>query len=321
MSPAYVAHGLTLALAWFAVVNLALCVAVVIVAAVAGARDIRRPGFWLGMRLLPAAAAAVFVVILFVPSYWRYEPREMVEGFDVSLTILALAALAIAGGAIHRGVRSWRRVARRSERWMRSAQPLALDAGKAALPAFAIDAEQPMIALVGIVRPRLLVTRGLLKILTPAELAASVAHELCHQRALDNLKRLAMSVAPDVLSLFGAAAAIERKWASAAEHIADRRAGRDGAAVRCALASALVKVARLMPEHPPAAEPVSTLVGGGEITSRVQALLSDREPSGGRSHLRLLGGAAVIGILAFVAVYPLLLRIVHIATETLVHLL
>ena len=43
-----------------------------------------------------------------------------------------------------------------------------------------------------------------------------------------------------------AARAIERRWAAAAEHVADRSAGDSGGA-RCALASALVKVARLTP--------------------------------------------------------------------------
>ena len=321
MNAAYVAHGVTLALAWFAVVNLALCAGVALIAALSRGRDIRMPAFWLTLRLLPAAAAAAFVLVLFVPSYWQYEPREMVEGFDLTLALLAVAAVALVAWASARAVVAWRRVAQRSDSWIHRATPLTLEPEVRGVRAFAIDAEQPMIALVGIFRPRLLVTRGLLKVLTPAEMAATVAHELSHRRALDNLKRLAICAAPDLLAHLGAASILERKWAAAAELAADRHAGRDGASARCALASALVKVARFTPEEPRCSEPICTLIGGGEIASRVQALLSDRQPTEDRSALRVLCGAAALAVLALTAAYAPLLRIVHEATELLVHTL
>src|ERR1019366_10566357 len=120
-----------------------------------------------------------------------------------------------------------------------------------------------LMALVGVLRPRLFVARRLLDALTAEELAASVAHEAGHRRAWDNLKRLAMRAAPDLLAITGIARGIERRWASASDHAADRRAAGDGP-TRCALASALVKVARLTPPMTPLAEPISTLVDGGE---------------------------------------------------------
>ena len=110
-----------------------------------------------------------------------------------------------------------------------------------------------MMALVGVLRPRLLVTRGLVAALTDEELAASIAHEVGHSRARDNLKRLLMRAAPDLLTATPAARAIERRWASAAEHRADRMAADDSPVARCALASALVKVARLTPAMTPLA--------------------------------------------------------------------
>jgi Zn-dependent protease with chaperone function len=318
--PRYVLHGLTLALAWFLVVNLA---AGVIVAQVAGRLIARHasatPRFWFGLRVLPAAAASLFVAALFLPSYWKYEPRELVEGFDVTLTSLAAIALLVIAAAAARGGVAWWRAARRADAWMRTARPLAV--GHIGIAAFEIDVDAPIMALVGVLRPSLLVTRGLLAALTREELAASVAHELGHRRAWDNLKRLVMRGAPDLLTATSIARAIERRWASASEHSADRLAG-EAASTRCALASALVKVARLTGPMPAAAEPISTLIGGGEIASRVERLLDDRAPASvaRRYPARRSIGLAIPAVAVAVAYSPLL-RIVHDATELLVRTL
>jgi hypothetical protein len=116
---------------------------------------------------------------------------------------------------------------------------------------------------------------------------------------------------------------LERRWASAAEHAADRLNGDDSPAARCALASALVKVARLTPVQPLIAEPISTLLGGGEITSRVRRLLEDRNSlpaERGRSRRSWAAGIAgvVVAASAGVAYGPILLA-VHTATEVVVH--
>ena len=250
---------------------------------------------------------------MFLPSYWQFEPREGVEGFDLTLTTLAVLAMAVMGSAVARGVAAWRSAARRTEHWMRASRPLAL-AG-ASMPAFAVDADAPVMALVGVLRPRLLITRPVLEALTDEELRASVAHELGHWRAWDNLKRLAMRAAPDMWFATGAARSLERRWAAASEHAADRGAG-DGERERCALASALVKVARLTPPAAPIDGPISALVDGGDITARVQRLLDDSPSDAGRRSPRWL--AIAIAAPALVLAYAPLLRLVHSVTELLV---
>ena len=185
----YLLHGSTLALAWFLLVNLSMSAAL---AACAGWMTSRRNGagsatFWFVARVWPAAAGLLFVGGLFVPSYWKYEPREFVEGFDVTTTALALGAAALFVAAGARGVRAWRNAARRTRLWMRTARPLVLPGAR--MRVFEIDADPPIMALVGVLRPRLLVTRGLVGALTDEELAASVAHEIGHSRARDNFKR------------------------------------------------------------------------------------------------------------------------------------
>jgi Zn-dependent protease with chaperone function len=313
----YLLHGSTLALAWLLLFNLAATVLVAIVALRLTSRSrAGSPGFWLALRLSPAAASLAFVAFVFLPSYWRYEPREFVEGFDLSLTTLAVLALAIVGAAIARGVTASRRARRRTDRWMRAGRAMTL--ADTSMPAYAIDTEAPVMALVGVLRPRLLITRAVLEALTDEELRASVAHELGHRRAWDNLKRLAMRAAPDLLFATGAARALERRWAAAAEQAADRGVG-DNDRERCALASALVKVARLTPPVSSIAEPISALVDGGDITARVQRLLDDAPSPARPRSVRWL--ALTIPAAALALGYTPLLRIVHGVTETLVNTL
>jgi Zn-dependent protease with chaperone function len=314
----YLLHGGTLTLAWFLIVNIVMSAAVAAWAARAtrGRDSAGSAAFWFVARVGPAAAALLFVAGVFVPSYWKYEPREFVEGFDVTLTALALCAAGLFVAAGARGLRAWRSAARRTRVWMQTARPLVFAGTR--IPAFEIDADAPIMALVGVLRPRLLVTRGLMAALTDEELAVSVAHEVGHSRAWDNLKRLLMCTAPDVLTSTAAARAIERRWASASEQGADRMAASDGAFARCALASALVKVARLTPVKTPIAEPISTLIDGGEIASRVEHLLGDAAPSvRRRSMLGWTGLVVAAGTTAMA--YAPALRLVHSMTEVLVH--
>lgn len=312
----YALHGVTIGLAWFAVVNFVVAAIVIVVAQRAHRHDISAPAaFWLTLRLLPAAISAAFVALLFAPSYWRYEPRT-VEDLDVSLAIVALASLALIASALVRGCKAWWRASRRTRMWLRIARPVRT---ATAIPVYEVPIDTPLMALVGVVRPRLIVTRGVVAALTDEELRAGIAHEIGHLCARDNVKRLAMRAAPDLLVVTRAAAVIERRWASAAEHAADRAAGGDSE-TRCALASALVKVAKLTPMPTPIAEPICTLVDGGDIASRVHHLLDDGSPAPAIGSRPPASFALAIAAAAALAYGPLL-RIVHEATEVIVHTL
>jgi len=206
---------------------------------------------------------------------------------------------------------------------LRRARPVRLAGG---VPTFEIDADAPMMALVGILRPRVIVTKSLVTALSTDEIQAGITHELAHWRARDNLKRLAIQASPDLLAFGRAGRAIERRWASAAEHAADCLAGGADPNARCALASALVKIARLMPQRTRDAEPIGTVepmstFGGGDLTSRVARLLNP--PSSSAEAVLPVARWTAVGIaaVATVACYPSWLVAVHEATETLVRLL
>ena len=313
----YALRGVTLALAWLLALNAAATALVAIFAGRLAARDAHRPAvLWLSLRLGPAIVSMAFAAFVFIPSYLAYEPRPDVgEGFDLTLTAMAIAAAAMIGFAAIRGTAAWIGAWNRARAWRRLSRPLAI--GDRTLPAFVVDVDTPIMALLGVLRPALLITRGVVTALTNEELRAAVAHEVGHFRACDNLKRLAMRAAPDLLFMTPAASALERRWASAAEHAADRRAG-DTEQARCALASALVKIARLTPPRTPLAQPISTLVDGGEIASRVQRLLSDPSTVPALWTRWPIAAAVALGA---IAAYSPLLRAVHEATEILVRTL
>jgi len=308
----YVLRGATLGLAWFLVVNVALALA-----SAGFARLTRRsPGWLLVVRLLPSVASAAFAALVFVPSYWQYEPKDTAEGFDLTLTTLAsLALFLLAAGAV-RGVNSWRLARRRARLWHESSRPLPAGFLGSTIPAFRIDADAPLMALVGIVRPRLFVTRGLLDVLTHDELAATIAHETGHYRARDNFKRLAIRCAPDLLAFLPASRWIEHEWTTSAEHAADASAAAAGTGMRLALASALVKVAQLMPPAAPSGEPISALVGAAGLAVRVERLVDGiDEPA---PDIRPATGA-LVALLVLALAYGPMIQAVHWLTEVFVH--
>jgi hypothetical protein len=327
MNALFVLHAFILALVWFVIVNGMAAVAVAAVARRLIDQDRARPAsLWLGLRLLPAAASSVVVMTMFLPSYWLYEPREYTEGFQAALSIVALLASAIVIAATGRGAAAWMRASRRAASWASVSRPIAL-AGSS-VPVYRIEVDAPVMALVGVCRPRLFVSRSVIAALNDDELAASVAHEVGHRHAFDNFKRLMFLSAPDFLPS-AVARALEQRWASAAELRADRRASdgaRDeGAALgaRCALASAIVKVARMMPVPATMVEPISTLVDGGDIESRVRSLLDpiDIDPAGARTSRIAPALATALALALIAGGYAPLLRATHEVTEVLVQTL
>jgi Zn-dependent protease with chaperone function len=183
------------------------------------------------------------------------------------------------------------------------------------MAAAVIDSAFPIVAIVGLVTPRLFVARSVLEACSAEELEAVLAHEEAHARQRDNLRRLALAGAPDLLGLWPAGRQLEGAWMRAAEFAADEAAA-DQWHRGLHLASALVKVARLAttPSRP---LPASALYHDEPITERVQRLLdpplamdSSRWPTWARVALpaALTAGA--------VALVPLL----HAAGEQLIAL-
>jgi hypothetical protein len=320
----YWLYGATLGFTWFLALNIALSLVVAalarpLAARLAGVEPAARARALLAARLLPSGISTLFVAAVFLPSFLRLEPRNFDEAFGLTTTTFAVVSCALLVASSWRAVSAVAELAARTRGWLRRADAIALP--DAPVPAFCLDAPTPSMSLVGLIRPKLLVTRSLVDLLTRDELAAAIAHEAGHHGSRDNLKRLAMRATPDALSVLGACRLLEREWALAAEQAADAHAARDRAR-GLALASALLKVARLTPPDPAGAL-VSPLVGGRAVASRVSRLV---EPAGEPRRRSLLARAAVVasGLTAAglaVASYGPLLESVHNISEVLVRVL
>ena len=102
---------------------------------------------------------------------------------------------------------------------MATAEPLILPG--ATIPAFAVATPFPIVAVVGLFRPRLVIARSVLESCTPDELATIVAHEQAHVAHHDNLARALFLLAPDVVAWLPLGDTAARRLARC-----DRRGGR-----------------------------------------------------------------------------------------------
>ncbi len=109
-----------------------------------------------------------------------------------------------------------------------------------------------MISLAGLLRPRVFVASPVIEAFTSDEMDVSLAHEVAHHDARDNLKRMLVACSPDLLGIWPSGRALERRWRAAVEFAADDGAVGGDESRAVALASALIKVARLSPAAPAA---------------------------------------------------------------------
>lgn len=199
------------------------------------------------LRLLPLACACVFVVGFIVPAYLHHEPHRTDEVVSLKLAFFAAFCFAGLALAVWRALHSWVATRRLIADWLRHAEPIKLAGVR--VPVYRLQHRFPVIAVVGMARPRLFIAAHLFDKLSAEELRAAVLHEQGHLTAHDNLKRAALCACRDVLMLVPAGRTLDRAWLEQSEAAADEHAAHAGGApVALDLASALVKIARLVPE-------------------------------------------------------------------------
>jgi beta-lactamase regulating signal transducer with metallopeptidase domain len=319
----FYAFGTALVLASFAVVNAIVSTAVIglapaALAALAGTRASRRARVLLALRLLPAVAAAVVAGGLVLPAYLLFEPAHAGERITPPLALLAAGALVLVALGLRRGRRALASTSALERRWRMQAEAIAVP--DSPVPVYRVRDAFPVFTVVGFHRPSLYVSDRVLAALSPDEVAAAVAHERGHLEADDNVKRLLFRASPDLVAFSPLSGMLEREWVRAAEERADERAGRSGRAAALALASSLVKVARLVPA-PPDGLPVSALHDGGDVAARVRHLVADPCPSedaAPRKALRILAGATVAALgLAAAQAWPAVHEMIEVAARLL----
>ena len=257
------------------------------------------------LRLLPAAGAAFTVVAVCLPSYLWLEPDAPTERVGFGCLFVSLLGIAMWAVSIARGLRA----AAGSRRFLLSCERSGSPAWKGA---WIVDDAAPLLALGGIVRPRLVISRGVLGALSSEQLAAALRHERAHWAARDNLKRLCILLTPGILPFAASSLALERGWKKFAEWAADDRAVAGSTHGSVALAAALVRVARMT------ADAGDT----DQLAVRVDRLLREAPPSplpaGSRPILALSAILLTAASVAVAILQPAALYSVHVALEHLV---
>ncbi len=241
------------------------------------------------LRLLPASGAVMAIALTF-NAFIRLESGEEREIAGVVLGGLALMAAMAGTAAGARVYAAWRGTMRTVAEWRHEA----IASGR--LPMSSIETSFPVVAVIGLWKPRLYIARQVMESCDSRELEAMVAHEVAHVRAADNVMRFLFLSAPAARFGTGVMADIEHAWTAAAEERADDCARID-AQSSLALASALTKVARLAANtHVPVLH-ASSIFSGIAVEARVRRLFAQRpEPTTARIWPALTVAAAVVSI-------------------------
>ena len=244
-------------------------------------------------RVLPAMLALALTALVLGPGYFEHEQRTETEGAGYALFALAAGGLSIVMASLARVARAMLRTSALKRTWLAAAHPI--DVPSAGMPAFALDLPFPLVAVLGVVRPRLFISRVVLTACSSAELRAILQHEHAHVMRRDNAVRMLMDASPDLLGLTWLPRAIADAWHQAVEHRAD-----DAAAERLDLASALVKVARIATASPAIELPASALYRGeghASIGTRVRRLVDTGIEPRPRWMAAIAGSAVALGAL------------------------
>ena len=279
------------------------------------------------LRIFPAAATLIGVVVLFVPSYILYEPRPADEVINTKLVVIAAVSASGIVLAFWRSLLSWRATKRLVADWMSDAEAIRVD-GMSVRQAYCLPHPFPIIAVVGTLRPQLFVSKRIFDSLDRTEILAAMEHEIGHLSARDNLKRILIRGCRDLLAMVPWGRSLDRAWSKAVEAAADEYAATQGSSTALDLASALVKIARMIPEEPKLTLPVGAFLLGddpGGLAWRVRRLAQIAEagcltcPRGELISNALTQGCLCLSLaaLTYAALMPHFLIKVHAVMERL----
>jgi Zn-dependent protease with chaperone function len=286
---------------------------------------VSRARFLFSLRTLPALLAFFSVALLLVPAYLAHEPRHAAEPVSFKLGLLAFISATGIAVSIYRAIATHRATSKLTAHWLKQGKPVQING--ITIEAFQIDHTFPLIAIVGFLRPRLFIASQVREILTPEEISAAAAHENGHIEARDNLKRGLLQACRHALLIIPSGRLLDRAWSEASEEAADENAARQGNGVALDLASALVKIARNIPQGARPTMPAGVFLLGDEqtkgIKSRVRRLISlaanECRPGSRQSTLAKLfvwGPAGMLLVsLVVAATNPYLLSRVHYLIE------
>jgi len=264
---------------------------------------------FLALRLFPVAGALLFALTVVLPAFLICEPHQDREAVGPLLLILATFAVLTLSQGIWRG---WRACARArsllhecgpAKRWV-------VENGQSVQ---VVEVAEPIIGVIGSWRPQLITAECVISACTRDEFRQVVAHEAAHLSARDNLKLLLLLACPDALAWTALGATLCESWRTQAEFAADQRATGSDPLKRVALASALIKVARLFDTGHRARQALTMPVALDDVEGRVRRLLAPA-PAASATISKALASFALLMPLAAIPLYAL----IHQLIETLV---
>jgi Zn-dependent protease with chaperone function len=329
----YVLLGVCLALAALLTLNALASAAAALVWRAVAPRVARRPAarratFLFVLRVFPTALAALLALALVVPAYLFNEPRNSGEVVGAKLALLAAVSAAGVTLALWRVARTLLATRRLARDWARHAARVEVEGVR--LPAYRLRHRFPVIAVIGVFRPRLFIAEQIFDALTDGELAAAVGHECGHVESRDNLKRALLQAGQDALLLAPLGRSLLRAWQRESEVAADEFAASAGPAAAVDLAAAIVKISRMIPSGARPTLPAGAHLLGEEgegLAWRVRNLLrlaSSRDRRSGalsphaRSPLPALLCLLIFAAASLVLTRPAVLKTTHFAIERVV---
>jgi hypothetical protein len=224
----------------------------------------------LALRLFPVAGALLFVLTVILPAFVSYEPHRDREAAGPLLLTLAAFALLTLGHGAWRGWRAW--TAARC--FLHACGPAKRCVVESGCTVQVVDVVKPIIGVIGGWRPQVVTAECVISACSRDEFRQVVAHEAAHVSARDNLKLLLLLACPDALAWTTLGAVLSERWRRAAEFAADQRATGDDPQKRLALASALIKIARLFDTGHCARHALTMSVALDDVEGRVRQLLA-----------------------------------------------
>jgi len=274
----------------------------------------------LALRLFPAAFALFVVAGLCTPSYLYLEPKGAPEEMGPACLAAALMGLALWGQSLARATRAVARSLRHLRQCREQSREMRLPGERKA--AWVMEGSAPCVMLAGVLRPRIVISRGVVAALSTEQLSAVVRHERAHGASRDNLKRLLLLLAPGILPFASGFRGLERAWAKISEWAADDRASAGKTRRALSLAAALVRVARLGSAVTAPVLATSLLAGGADLSERVDRLLRPVRRTARRGHrepiLTVSAGLLLTGALIAVMAHPATLHSAHECLEFLI---
>jgi Zn-dependent protease with chaperone function len=285
------------------------------------------------MRIGPPVIAIVAIAAFMIPSYLIYEPHATQEVVSWKLATLATLSAVGVALAVSRGMRSWLATRSLLREWHASSTSIQLDGID--VPTFVFRHSFPIIAVVGALRPRLFVADQVLESLSQEELTAAIAHECGHLAAHDNFKRSVMRISRAALLPIPCGRSLDRAWSDASESAADEHAAQRSSLVALNLASALVRIAKMIPkgQHQIMPASVSAFLAANEDAPRVKVRVRRLVELAATDPRQLVSGAPLIRLMPWLVLTtvamagisiesrPQVLAGVHACVEQVVRLL